>query len=85
MRSGHAGIVVSVFEKLIWVIGGIIALGGFIVGILAISQGEVLQGLFIMIAAPFYAVMVLRLLFIAVGIHENTKRTAKAVEDLASR
>jgi Zn-dependent protease with chaperone function len=76
--------VIKSLDILIWVVAGIIAVGGVIVGLLALVQGEV-GGLAIIIIAPLYAILFCGMFLLAVGVYNHTKRTAEALEKLAAR
>jgi hypothetical protein len=47
--------------------------------------GGPLMGLFVLIAGAVYLVLVGGFMYLGLGIYQNTKRTAEAVEKLASR
>ncbi|SIO17721.1 hypothetical protein [Vannielia litorea] len=76
--------IIKIFEILIWVIGGLVAIGGVIGGIVMLAQGEVV-GLGVIIGGLLYAVIIMALFFIQIGTYNNTRRTAEAVEKLAGR
>lgn len=76
--------VIKIFEVLIWVIGALYAIGGTIAGVVALAQGEIV-GVALIIGGLLGAVMVMALFFIAIGIYDNTRRTAEAVEKLSVR
>lgn len=76
--------VIKSLDILIWVVGGIIAIGGVIAGLFAIGQGE-MQGIAIIIIAPLYAILFCGLFLLAIGVYNNTRRTAEALEKLAAR
>lgn len=76
--------VIKIFEVLIWVIGALYAIGGTIAGVVALAQGEIV-GVALIIGGLLGAVMVMALFFIAIGIYDNTRRTAEAVEKLSMR
>lgn len=78
-------LIISSLDMLIWLFAGLIALGGVIVGFMAMGQGMVLQGLGIVIGGLLYAIIFAGMFFLIIGIHNNTKRTADAVEKLAAR
>ena len=76
--------IINSLDILIWVVGALIALAGVVAGIVALSQGQVL-GLGIIVGALLYAIIFMGMFFLIIGIHNNTKRTAEAVEKLAMR
>jgi len=76
--------IIKIFEILIWIIGALYAIGGVIGGIFVLAQGEV-AGLGIIIGGLLGAVVIMALFFIQIGIYNNTRRTADAVEKLAGR
>lgn len=77
-------IIIKIFDVMIWIIGGLVAVGGLIAGIVTLAQGEVV-GLGIIIGGVLYAIMIMALLFIAIGVYYHTRRTAEALEKLANR
>ncbi len=76
--------IINSLDVLIWIMGALIAIAGVIAGILALSQGEAM-GLAIIIGALLYAIIFMGMFFLIIGMHNNTKRTAEAVEKLAMR
>ncbi|MCU0800864.1 MAG: hypothetical protein MUD11_03665 [Rhodobacteraceae bacterium] len=76
--------VIRSLDVLIWVVGGVIAIGGIIGGLLAIGQGQ-MQGLLFIILAPIYAIIFCGMFLLAIGVYNNTRRTAEALEKLAAR
>ncbi|MFI0396602.1 hypothetical protein [Paracoccus jiaweipingae] len=78
-------IVINSLDLLAWVLGGILVLGAIATGFGIMTQKGFLAGLLVMVGGVAYAVLMLGMIFIAVGIHNNTKRTALAVEELLKR
>ena len=76
--------IIKIFEILIWIIGALYAIGGVIGGLFVLAQGEI-AGLGIIIGGLLGAVVIMALFFIQIGIYNNTRRTADAVEKLAGR
>lgn len=77
---------ISLLDKLVILIVALILIGAFFAGIFAMFQGGgFFAGIGIWIGGAVYAVLVGGMLFLFLGIHENTKRTAEAVEKLANR
>jgi hypothetical protein len=76
--------IIRSFEAIVWVFGALVALGGVVVGVMALGNGQV-QGLLFLIGGPLYAILLMGVFFIAAAIADNTKRTAEAVEKLAAR
>ncbi|MGL4236674.1 hypothetical protein [Tabrizicola sp.] len=76
--------VIKSFETIVWIVGGLIALVGVIMGFAALIQGQ-FQGLLLIIGGPLYAILLMGMVFIAIAIADNTKRTAEAIEKLAAR
>lgn len=78
MRS----LIINSLDFLVWLMAGLVAIAGLVAGGMALANGQV-QGLAIMIGAVLYAIIFAGMFFIVIGIHENTKRTAAAVERLS--
>ena len=76
--------IIKIFDILIWVMGALMAIGGLVVGIFMLANGEV-AGLAAIIGGILYAVIIMALFFIQIGIYNHTLRTAEAVEKLAGR
>lgn len=76
--------IINSLDILIWVLGGLIAIGSVVAGVVTLGQGQV-AGLAIIIGGLVYAVLIMGMFFLIIGIHNNTKRTAEAVEKLAMR
>jgi hypothetical protein len=76
--------IIKSLDILIWVLGALIALAGVVAGIAALAQGQVM-GLAILIGGLLYAVVFMGMFFLIIGIHNNTKRTADAVEKLGMK
>jgi hypothetical protein len=76
--------VIKSLDILIWVVGGLIAIGGIIVGMMALGQGQ-MQGILFIILAPIYAIIFCGMFLLAIGVYNNTRRTAEALEKMASR
>lgn len=75
--------ILSSFEKLVWALVIIIMLGAVLGGIgtmLSPAEGGFFVGLLILIGGLIYAVIIGGVMFLFIGIHENTKRTAEALE-----
>lgn len=76
--------IINSLDILIWILGGLIAIAAVVAGIITLGQGEV-AGLGIIIGGLLYAVVFMGMFFLIIGIHNNTKRTAEAVEKLAMK
>jgi hypothetical protein len=76
-------LIIGSLDILVWLLAGLIAIGGIVVGFMAIGQGQ-MQGIGIIIGGLLYAIVFAGMFFIVIGIHDNTKRTAAAVEKLAA-
>lgn len=74
--------IIRSFDVLVWIMAVLIALGGFVVGGMAMGQGQGLAGLLMIVGGVLYAIIFAGALFLIVGIYENTKRTADAIERL---
>lgn len=77
-------LIIKSLDMIVWIVAGLIALGGVIVGVMALGQGEV-AGLVIIIGGLLYAVVFAGMFFLMIGVYTNTKRTAEAIEKLAAR
>ncbi|MBE0554573.1 MAG: hypothetical protein IH625_12860 [Rhodobacteraceae bacterium] len=77
-------LIIKSLDMIVWIVAGLIALGGVIVGVMALGQGEV-AGLGIIIGGLLYAVVFAGMFFLMIGVYTNTKRTAEAIEKLAAR
>lgn len=73
------------FEKLVAVIIILFALGVLIGGLAAMFTQGFLQGIGILIGGGLYVIMMGGMLYLALGIYHNTKRTAEAIERLAMK
>ena len=71
--------IINSLDILIWVLGALIALGGVIGGIATLAQGQIM-GLAFIVGGLLYAVVFMGMFFLIIGIHNNTKRTADAIE-----
>lgn len=73
------------FEKLVGVIVVLICLAVVIGGVLAMLSGQpgsLFGGLAILVGGAVYAILIGGMLYLFLGIYNNTKRTAEAVERL---
>ncbi len=59
-----------------------VVVGGF--GVMFSAQGGFGAGLLFLIGGFIYLVMMVGFLYLVLGIHDNTRRTAEAVERLAN-
>lgn len=71
--------VIRAMEVLVWVVAALVLLGGILGGITLLGAGQ-MQGLIFIIGAPIYAIMICGGVFLAIGIYNNTKRMADAME-----
>ena len=78
---------ISSFEKLVSVIVILLMLGTVVgaVGASMTPDGGLLFGVAVLIGGGLYTILVGGMLYLALGIYNNTKRTAEAVEQLAAR
>ncbi len=76
--------IINSLDILVWIFGGIIALAAVVAGLTGLFQGQI-AGIAILIGGLVYAVFIMGMFFLVIGIHDNTKRTAEAVEKLAQR
>lgn len=87
---------ISAFEKLVGVIVVLMTLGVLVGAVAAIvgggipgSDGQVqggpLAGLALLVAGLIYVIFLGGALYLGVGIYQNTKRTAEAMERMAQR
>ncbi|MFQ5624187.1 MAG: hypothetical protein ACE5FS_12435 [Paracoccaceae bacterium] len=77
-------LIIKSLDVIIWIVAGIITIAGVGAGLMAISQGQ-LVGLAMIIGAPIYAIIFAGMFFLVIGIYDNTKRTAEALEGGAGR
>ncbi len=77
--------IIKSFDLLITLLAGLIVLAAAIMGLMMIFQGYILIGLGYIIGGALYAVILAGGLYLLIGIYENTKRTAEAVERLSGR
>jgi hypothetical protein len=76
-------LIINSLDLLVWLLAGLIAIGGVVFGVMAVGQGQI-AGIGIIIGGLLYAIIFAGMFFIVIGIHDNTKRTAAAVEKLAA-
>jgi len=78
---------INSLEKLVTIIVAVLCVGVVIAAIATMfsDQGGFFAGIGVLIAGGIYAIMVGGLLFLALGIYDNTRRTAEAVEKLAAK
>lgn len=76
--------VIKSLDIVIWIVGGLIVVAGVVAGLLAVGNGQ-MQGLIFVILAPIYAIIFCGMFLLAIGVYNNTRRTAEALEKLASR
>lgn len=76
--------IINSLDVLIWILGALIALAGVIAGIAALAQGQIV-GLAMIVGGLLYAVVFMGMFFLVIGIHNNTRRTAEAVEKMSMR
>ncbi len=72
-------------EKLITIIVVLLVIGTVIGALAAMAQQGILAGVAVLVAGSVYSVLVGGMLYIGVGIYDNTKRTADAVERLSNK
>ncbi|MGA0542059.1 hypothetical protein [Neotabrizicola sp. VNH66] len=77
--------IIRSFDVLVWLMAALLAIGGLVAGGMAMGQGQGLAGLMIIVGGILYAIIFAGMLFLVVGIYENTKRTAEAVERMGGR
>ncbi|MBK6466664.1 MAG: hypothetical protein IPL38_08410 [Rhodobacter sp.] len=78
-------LIIKSLDLLVWLLAILIALAGLVIGFMALGQGQVLPGLGMIVGGVLYAVVFAGMFFILIGIHDNTKRTADAVERMTPR
>ncbi len=76
--------IIRSLDVIVWIIAIFIAGGGVIAGLIAIANGQ-MEGIAFIIGGPLYAIIFAGFIFVAIGIYDNTKRTAEAIEKLAAR
>ncbi len=78
-------LIIKSFDLLIWLLFALIAVGGTLYGFYVMFAQSFLGGIFTIIFAILYAIITAGGLFLLIGIHENSKRTAEALEQMANR
>jgi len=76
--------VIKSLDVLVWIVAMVIVIVGVGAGFMALGQGQSV-GLAFIIGGPIYAIVFAGAFFILIGTYNNTKRTADAIEKLASR
>ncbi len=76
--------IIKSFDLLITVMAGLIVLASVIFGFMGMANVGFLYGLAVIIGGILYAVIFAGGLYLLIGIHDNSKRTAEAVERLAN-
>lgn len=78
---------IGLFEKLVAALVVILLLGVIIGGIATMFSpaGGFFQGLLILVAGALYVILIGGSMYLFLGIHDNTKRTAAAVEALLAK
>lgn len=78
-------LVITSLEKIMWIFGGLMVVAGLLAGLTTMFTTSFWMGLLILVFTPVYAILFLGMFFVILATQENTKRTAEAVENLASR
>lgn len=85
---------IGAFEKLVGVIIVVLALGVLIAAAVASfgdgmgpggGQGGILQGLAVLIGGGIYVIFIGGVMYLGLGIYQNTKRAADLLERIASK
>lgn len=76
---------INSFEKLIAVLIILLCLGVLVGAVAAMTSEGVLAGLAILIGGGLYVVMIGGMLYLVFGIYHNTRRTAEAMEAMATK
>ncbi|ABF62049.1 hypothetical protein TM1040_3075 (plasmid) [Ruegeria sp. TM1040] len=79
---------ISAFEKLVGVIVVLlllVVLGGVVVAFIEPSAGGLLPALGVLLGGTLYVILIGGSLYLALGIYNNTKRTAEAMERMAGK
>ena len=74
--------IIKSLDVLVWIFAGLIAVGSVIAGLIAVGNGQYL-GLLIAVGGVLEAVIFAGTFFMFMGVYNNTRRTAEAVEKLA--
>jgi len=70
--------------SVVMVLGAVaVLLGGL--GVMTAPQGGLLPGLMVWIAGTIYLILIGGMVYLGLGIYNNTKRTAEAIERLSQR
>jgi len=78
---------ISSFEKLVSLIVVLMVIGTVILAIAAMAspEGGFIPALLVLVVGSLYTIMMGGMLYLALGVYNNTKRTAEAVEILAKK
>ena len=76
--------VIKSLDVIVWIAAGLLAIGGVVLGLMALGQGQV-AGLAFVILGPLYAIIFAGWVFLSIGTYHNTRRAAEALEKLAGR
>jgi hypothetical protein len=55
------------------------------VAVIMSPEGGLLAGLAVLLGGALYLVMFAGMLYVVLGIHDNTRRTAEAIEELVAK
>lgn len=78
-------VVLMVIGILLAAVAAMTGMGGFMYATAGIPGGGVVAGLGILIFGGLYLILVAGFLYLGLGIYQNTRRTAAALEELARR
>ena len=79
---------ISAFEKLVGVVVVLLLLavvGGAVLATMQPGGGGILAAFAVLVVGTLYVILIAGSLYLALGIYNNTKRTAEAVERLAAK
>jgi hypothetical protein len=78
-------LLINSLDKLIVLLVALIVLIAVVGGFVAMAQQGFLAGLAIIIGGGIYAIIFGGMMFLVIGIHANTKRTAELLETMAAK
>lgn len=75
--------IINSLETLVWALMALIMLFALFGGLTTMFTRSFFMGLAFLVGGALYAIVLGGMIFIFIGIHDNTRRTAEAVERMA--